>query len=366
MTKPQPCDRLGLVIFMKVLAIPDPHFRLDLAYADYVNDRRRGEKSAVLHAVIDAATRCDAVCLMGDNLHLRHNHSTVIKEFVGFVRALASCAPVYICAGNHEVYNGTETAIDFLREAGIPRVSVITVGPEYRNIDGKKVVFLPYCTNAALGVDSFEDGAIEIMRRLDRVVGNEQFDAIFLHHTISGSTTSGGLADIFGEIVLSREELEKRFKLVIGGHIHTPQRLGSRTIITGSLFTSEVGETKKSLWQVDLDSQDVTEMALPIRAIHKVEITATEEIATMDQYDPSSIVKCIVRSHDVDIDIVRDKLRRFNAYILVEDYPSERQKLRIDDGALEDLSIENLLRVYAKQNNIQELDLIKAYNIVRK
>lgn len=356
----------GYVIYiMKILTIGDQHFRLDLPYADYVKDRRLGEKSSVLEAAREASKDCDAVVLIGDGLHLRHNHSTVIKDFVEFICSFAP-VPLYVIAGNHEIYNGTETAIDFLKKADLPNVKVITAGPERCDLGGKKVVFLPYCTNAALGVESYEDGVTEIMRRIDAIVGTEQFDAIFLHHAISGSkTVSGGLTDLFGEIVLSREELEKRFKTVVGGHIHAPQQIG-RTVVTGSLFTAEVGEEKKSLWKTDLDTGDIEEIALPVRAIRKFDVSTPEDIAALEAVDPYSIVKCIVHSKEIDVDAVREKLQRFDAYILIEDYPSERQKVRIDDGAMEDLSVENLLRIYAKQNNIEELDLIKAFDIVRK
>lgn len=349
---------------MKILAIGDQHLRLDLPYADYINDRREGEKRAVFGLIQEVAKKNDAVVLMGDGLHMRHNHSTVIKEFVMFIQSFAP-TPVINLAGNHEVYNGTETAIDFLREAHLQHVTVVTSGPVRSDIGNNKVVFLPYCTNAVLGVDNYEDGSKEILRRIDEIIKGEQFDAIFLHHAISGIKTLGSMTDLFNEIVLPQEELEKRFKIVVGGHIHTPQHLGC-TVVTGSIMTADAGEEEKYIWEVDLDKQTVGKIKLPVRPIHKVDIQTNEDVGRLRSFDSYAIVKCVVRSKDVNIESLREELKRFDAYVLVEDYPTERKKTHIDDGAMEDLSIENLLRLYAKNNKIEEKDLLTAYELIRK
>lgn len=351
----------------KICLVGDMHWREKLTYSDYVIDARRGEWDAVIDKVVEVSKDCDSIILMGDVFDRKHNPSPVVRRFVEFLKHLGD-KDVHIISGNHCVF-GDETALDFLQKVDMPNWHVYTPkgGITTAIVNGKSFVFVPYMTNYSLGVESHEDGVTEIMRRIDAIVGDKQFDAVFLHHAISGSkTVAGGLTDLFGEIVLSREELEKRFKLVVGGHIHEPQLVSPRTIVTGSLFTSEIGEKKKSLWTVDLDTQVVNEVPLPVRPIIKIDLSTPDEIKSLGSVSSYSIVKCVVHSKEVEIDAVREELKRFDAYILVEDYPSERQKVRIDDGAMEDLSVENLLKVYAKQNNIEELDLMKAFDIVRK
>lgn len=339
---------------MKALVVGDQHFKLDLSYADYIPDRREAEKRAVFETIHKAAEDCEIVVLLGDNLHARHNHSSVIKAFVDFLLGFGD-KELHIISGNHEVYDGSSTALDFLREIGLSQKWNIYTRPEHSYLGGRQVTFLPYQTNAALGANSFEEAREKILE----AVTHPNKDVLFHHHTVSGMKTLGGMTDLFNEAVLPREKLEETYKLILGGHIHQPSQVGN-THIVGSLFTADMGETEKRVVKLDLETLEVESIPLPVRQLLK-----TSSVEELSKFPDNAIVKFTALDKTQDIDSIKELLRRFDAFILVEDYPSERKKVHIDDGATEDFSTENLLRLYAKEKNVDEDALLSAFELVR-
>lgn len=346
---------------MKILVVGDQHFRLDLPYADHVADRREGEKKEVFDTIHAAAVTCDAVVLVGDNLHARHNHSSVIKEYINFLKGFGD-KPLYIISGNHEVYNGTDTAIDFLRDLNIPNWHVMTDLAVVTLEDGTAAQFVPYRTNASLNAKDHHEALANLMASLDMT---GPVDIIFHHHAVSGTKTLGAMSDLFNEIVLPRELLEKKYKLVVGGHIHQPDYTG-RTIVTGCVFTSEMGEEKKSVWEIDTAGMKVKEIPLPVRPLIKANVTKAMSLAECPK---NAIFKAIVTDPSMKgegVEFLRNEiLTRFDGFILTEDYPNERTKTRIDDGAGDDMSVENLLKQYAKQKGASEAEVLEAFELIR-
>lgn len=362
---------------MKILVVGDQHFRLDLPYADHVKDRREGEKKEVFNTIHAAAVTCDAVVLVGDNLHARHNHSSVIREYINFLKGFGD-KPLYIISGNHEVYNGTDTAIDFLRDLNIPNWHVMT-SPLMVELERNIFAwFVPYMTNAALEATSNEEATEKLMKKILPTGSVQQtmlpVNLLFHHHAVSGTKTLGAMTDLFNEIVLPRDELEKRFDLSVGGHIHQPSYSG-KTIVTGCVFTSEMGEEKKSVWVVDVKNAhvgdketkvNVTEIPLPVRPLIKAVVTKAMSLA---EYPTNAIFKATVtdpRMKGEGVEFLRNEiLPRFDGFILVEDYPNERVKTRIDEGAGDDMSVEALLKSYAKQKGTPEAEILEAFELIR-
>lgn len=339
---------------MKILAIGDPHFKLDFPYADLIKDRRLGERSDILETIHATGRECDVIVFMGDNLDKRHNHSSVITDFVNFIKGFGQDKPIFIISGNHEVYDGDKTALDFLK--GLPgNVTVITPknGVTSEVVHGELLGFVPYMTNASLGVTSHDDGVSKILEALEHP---ETYSAVFLHHAISGEST-----DLFDEIVIPREALEEISEQVVAGHIHKASQEGNTTI-TGNIMTHEMGEESKAVWVVDTTSSTTKPVPLPVRPIKKMINPSVEEL---DSLDKRAIIKAILTEKGQDVDSLRAKLNEFDAFILLEDYPMERRRIHSDSAKMIDLSVESLIELYAKEKGKDPERLKKALEIIK-
>lgn len=337
---------------MRILIVGDQHFRYELPYSAALSDGRRSEWEDVKATIIEAAQKCDAVVLMGDNLNSRHNHSSVLTEFVEFLGRLdgGGKRTIHIIAGNHERY-GASTALDFLHRSGNKNWRVYTSVEQHIQFPGgKTATFIPYMTPALLGYETHEGGGDKL------ISGLEKDDFAFVHHAISD--THG--VEAFSEIILPRDKLEPKFGHVFGGHIHDFQEISDRTLVTGSIFTSEIGEHEKFVHI--FDGTDTEQVQLPVRGIYGV---APSDATNMFVHIPDhSIVKCTIRNRDMDLQLVQKNLERFDAYVIVEQYERTRERAVSDTSAL-DLSIESLLKTYAEQKQLDLGALHEGLNLVR-
>ena len=338
----------------------DFHLKDDLAYADYVKDRRIPEKKEILDFIIKEFKDCHTIVLCGDQFNKRNNPSEIVKEFVEFIERFGD-KNMIILAGNHEKFGTGKSAIDFLKEIkGKDNWTICT--KEILNIDMGlitkiRITLVPYTTNTELGVKDNKEGAKKIMKRLD---GG---DIIFVHHAISNiSLGPGQSTNLFNEIVLPKNELEKRYKLVVGSHIHKPQE-DKNTIIIGSVFNNEVGETQKYIWKIDEKTLKVEKIALPGRGVYGLE---NPTIKDLDKIGKHNIVKATFTDskYKNNLDELKQELRKFDAHILLEQYPHERKKLHFEEGMLE-FSVEQLLDLYAKTKKVDSNKLKRAWELVK-
>lgn len=328
---------------MKILIVGDQHFKLDLPYSSYFEDRRRGEWEGVKNKIHEVAKGCDAVVLLGDNLNSKHNNSAVLEEFSWFLRGFGA-KELHIIAGNHERF-GSKTAIDFLKKLSPPNWHIYTEPQKAQIATGIAFwgMFVPFLTPAMVGAKDKEDGVIKAIEALDSA------NIAFFHQGITGASVHGQLVDLFNEIVLPQEDVELLFDRIFTGHIHGHQELSEKTTLTGSLFTSEVGEEKKYIFVYDTDTKLTEKIEMPERGIYKV--TLPGDVLKVESIPSGSIVKCYVTDHQVSLDETKDLLKRFDASIIIEKYPAEREKLHFEDGAL-DLSLDNILKVYSEAKGI--------------
>ena len=337
---------------MKILAIGDLHFKDRQGYADYISDGRASEKKGVLDFIVEQATDCDHVVLLGDNFNSKNNSSETNRAFVEFIERL-NTKETYIISGNHEKKGDGKTAIDFLGELHKKNLHIFTK-PGTITVDGVKMDFLPYMLNSELGVETSE-GATKTMTK--KLVGG---DLLFTHHAITGTTFNGISTEMLREPVLPQESLQKKYRMVIAGHIHAPQRYG-KVVVAGSVFTNEVGESEKFIWKIDTEGMEVEELKVPQRGIYKVVL---DKEASLPKIPKDSIVKCIVTNKDVDVDKLREGLAKFDASLLIEDYPNDRKKVKIEKDAAFDFSIEALLKMYAEAKGVDSEKLLRGLQII--
>jgi len=345
---------------MKILICGDQHFRFELPYATAIGDGRRLEWDLVKKTIYDTAQECGSVVLLGDGLNSRHNHSSVIHEFIDFLKGFGD-KEIHILAGNHERY-GRNTAIDFIKRMNHKKWFIYTEPTETKVCD-ISAMMIPFMSPALLGVET-KDEAVKV---LVKTFPKAKFPLAFLHHAIGGSSINGKKMDFsidfFNEIIISRKDLENKFDTIFGGHVHEKQRLSPRTIVTGSIFTQEVGEHEKSIWTYEGDK--IEEIPLPVRGIYKMIQDRSYWVAPHPASIPkNSIVKCYVTNRQLDIESIKKFLSEFDAYLLVEQYPNERKKIHFESGTL-DLSVDNLLELFAKEKNISYQDLKEGFDLIK-
>ncbi len=349
-----------------ILVIGDIHLRQDLGYADYIKDRRVSEKKEILDFIVKSSEDCEKIVFMGDLLNGRNNNSEVNKELVEFLERFDG-KELFIISGNHERTSGGKTALDFLKEIKGKHWHIMTEG--YTTIDN--FTFVPYFTKQELGTKDSKEATKEILEWLPKEGG----DILFCHYALSETqTVSGCMTNLFDEVVLPRKELEKKYKIIVGGHIHAPYTDNKQVIVAGSIFRNEIGEHEKFIWKIDenlLTTEQngekvlqAEQIRLPGRGIYKVTDEADIGLE-LNKIPPHSIVKVILTKKGYNLEALKEKLKTFDAYIVLENYPSERKKILQTTEDVLDMDIEKLLNVYAKEKKISVEKLIKAWNLIK-
>lgn len=338
---------------MPIGIIGDLHFKESLGYADYVTDGRRPEREEILNFIVDTFKECDTIVFLGDLLNSRSNSPHTIKSLVNFIEQFHG-KEVYMIAGNHEKYGDGRSALDFLKEIKNPKWHVIT--NEIFSVGS--MTFLPSFSKSEKGKDTNEEFIKEIMSLLP---GG---DILFHHFAVTDTLTNSGISvEAFSEPIFTRKNLEKKYKLIVGGHIHAAQCVG-KTVVSGSIFNNEVGEKEKYIWTID-DALKVKQIKLPGRAIYKLE-NPTE--AELDAIDPSSIVKVVItkKLERSKVDELKERLAKFDAFLVSEQVPNERKKIEFGNGeAVTEFSIEQLLEVYSKERGVDLAKLKLGFELIQ-
>jgi DNA repair exonuclease SbcCD nuclease subunit len=343
---------------MKILIIGDCHFRYELSYASLFKDGRKGEWESIKQTIYDKAKTCDAIVFLGDQFNARHNHSSVIKEFIDFLNGFGD-KEVHMLVGNHERY-GTSTALDFLKELSHDKWFVYTE-PTLTTVHGQPAMMVPFMTPALLGVETKEQGVKAFLNILPK----EIIPLAFFHQGVSDSILYGFPINFFDEIVLPKKEISEHFTHIFAGHVHGKQFLPQNIWVTGNVFTNNVGEQEKSIWTYKSTKTNtiVGETKLPVRGIYGIDWNDDPE-KIYGEIPVNSIVKCTVMKRGTDIDLVKKTLKRFDASVIVEKYPDERTKIHFEDGGL-DLSIDSLLKLYSEAKKINYQDLKEGLDLIK-
>jgi DNA repair exonuclease SbcCD nuclease subunit len=338
----------------KILCIGDLHMKDFLSYSDYIKDNRVTEEQEVLEFIVKQASDCSSIVFMGDQLNGRINPPQVIKKLVNFLERFEN-KELIILAGNHEKSGDGKSAIDFLKEVKNKRW--IIVSDNLYTLGHK--VFCPYFTKAELEAKDNKDATSKIMKKIKDNPGT----ILFIHHIISDSLNAGIKVNLFPEAVLPKKKLEELYKLVIGGHIHTPQEM-EKIIVTGSVFNNEVGETEKYIWKLNEKTLKAEKIKLPGRGVYKFENPTDKDL----KIPKESIIKVTItkKMTIAEINELKEKLKKFDAYILLEHLPKERKKIHLeDDGNMLEFDIPQLLKIYAEEKKVDINKLKQAFELIR-
>ena len=128
------------------------------------------------------------------------------------------------------------------------------------------------------------------------------------------------------EVVLPKAELEKKYKLIVAGHIHEPQQY-DKVVIAGSLFSNTINEIGNLYGK--LMKTLLLKIKIPCREIHGIENPTMEQLQKIPK---SSIIKATVSDKKISIEELKNELSKFDASILIENYPNTRKKVHIEDS----------------------------------
>lgn len=335
---------------MKYLIVGDLHLKEKLGYSEYVADGREKEKKDVLDAILELSKGCDKVVFLGDQLNGRNNPSEVIKEFVKYIERFKQ--EVFIIGGNHEKVGDGKSAIDFLKEIKNKKWHIIT--NEVVEIDGD--VFCPYFYKGELECNTHEEASKKLLEMLP--AGKN----LFIHHAISGHNIKGIRTDELNEIVLPRAKVTKLYENIFCGHLHSAYCDPKNNVIyAGSIFTNEVNEGAKYVYT--MEEGKITEHLLPTREIVKLE---NPDVKTIDSFSKRAILKVVLSEKPSEevLAAIKESMSLQDGSILVEDYKTERKIVKFEDGDL-DLDISNLIKIYAKEKNLDLGKLQAGYELIK-
>lgn len=346
---------------MDIGVIGDMHFKESLGYSEYIEDRRVSEREKIHDFIVESMKGCGAVVLMGDQLNSRSNHADTIRRFVAFLERFGS-TPLFILGGNHEKWGDGRSSLDFLKEIKGKPWTLIIDKPEVHQVCGKRCVFLPFMSGPELG-KKHDDQWTDISSKLtDSLPAG---DLLFAHHAISGTFVSGMLTDSFQEVVLPQETLLKKYQTSLAGHIHTSGVYADkRIVLTGSVFNDVVGEHGKVICKVKDNNRVVVE-DLPGRALVKLENPDRGQIEQWLNIQKAKgvIMKIQVTNDSYRLNDVVDLLKQLDGYVVVDNVRKEREQTSVNDVA--DLSIEALLKMFAKAKNLDESLLLEGYELIK-
>jgi len=331
--------------------VGDLHLKEKLGYSDYINGGRSEEKKEILDFIVKELSDCDKIVFLGDNFHYKNNTSNVIREFTWLLEQFDG-KKIYVLAGNHEKFGDGKSAVDYLKELNRDNWTIVT--DKILNVDNMCLV--PFMFKSELGLDTNEE-AIEVLMK-----DMKDADMLFIHHAVSDIVINGAVnVSILSELVFPFDLLKKRFKQIFMGHIHTPQ-VHENLLVTGGIFKNEVGEIHRYIYKYNEVDGKMDRVELPGRPIQKLENPTVEEIKKIDK---NRIVKAVITDPERkdDVNNIREALKKFDAYLLLEQYPYERKKIHIDDG-IDTLSMDRLLEIYAKERKISLPDIKMGFNLI--
>ena len=209
---------------MKVLAIGDPHFR--------VENMVEVEFFMAKITQLAKAEEPDIIIILGDLLHTHEKIFTIaMNKAYDFIKIMRDIAPTYVLVGNHDYIQNSQ----FLTENHWMNAmkdwdnvfivdSVITIQKQ-----GVKLVLLPYVPNGR-----FQEALATIDNNW------KDADCIFAHQEFAGCKM-GAIISIDGD------KWPEYYPNIVSGHIHSRQTPQPNIYYCGSAMQHAFGESEKNI-----------------------------------------------------------------------------------------------------------------------
>ena len=217
------------------LFIGDPHIKPD-----------NGDDIAILLREIDTITTpFDAIIVAGDVMHYHERLFTpALNLALSFLDHLRKIAPTYVLVGNHDAINN----------------SIFLTDQHWMNAlkdwDNLVIVDRVLVTGDTIMCPYVPPG--RFVEALETVLTKEEWQSkriIFAHQEFRGCKM-GAITSVDGD------QWESDWPLVVSGHIHDNQRVGSNIYYPGAPLQHAFGDTDTRV--VCLIGQDITDIALNV------------------------------------------------------------------------------------------------------
>ncbi len=186
----------------------------------------------------------DFIVCLGDILHTHEKVSvTPFKMATDFLLELSRIAPTYLIIGNHDYINNSQFLTENHAFNALKQWKNMTIVDNFiiHEYNGKRFGFCPYVPPG------------RFMEALDQ--GNQLWElteCIFAHQEFYGCK----MGAIYSEI---GDPWDENYPLVISGHIHDHQIVGTNVFYTGSIMQHGFAETsKKYMWKFTFQNDSYT------------------------------------------------------------------------------------------------------------
>lgn len=225
----------------------------------------------------------ESIVFLGDLLHpvgtnISCDNLLTATEFIRIIQeeCIKQNIIFYMLVGNHD-QNATTGNVHSHKLIPFKYYQNIKVIDQLSEIDG--YVFLPHVTNNESYIDSY----------LNSITDKDQ-KIVFSHLDIRGAT-------LFGDIVCDKGikfDALSEFKVVLQGHFHVPQKLGSNVWVSGSTHrTSFKDPGGGTLLVYDTDTNTVSREKFNVPNWYTFE---DDNISDVLSLDPNNYVKLILSS----------------------------------------------------------------------
>lgn len=248
---------------MKVIAIGDPHFRVEnVVEVDMFMDKIESL----------AKRECpDLIIILGDLLHTHEKIFTIaLNKAYEFVRRMRDIAPTYVLVGNHDyIQNSQFLTENHWMNAMKDWDNVVIVDTAIRLVKkGVRLVFVPYVPNG---------------RFLEALETGEEWrdaDCIFAHQEFAGCKM-GAIVSIEGD------RWPEDFPRIVSGHIHSKQTPQPNIYYTGSAMQHAFGESDKNVIPIITFPYNVKEvdLDLPRKKIVYMDMDKIEDFVPKETKD---------------------------------------------------------------------------------
>ena len=266
---------------MKVIAIGDPHFRID--------NIKEVEEFIEKIVVLIAKEKPDFVVCLGDLLHTHERlHTIALNKAYEFIQRVSELAYMYVLVGNHDYIQNQQflTTNHWMNAMKQWKNVCIVDKPVHYHSEKGLIIFCPYVPNG------------RFIEALDTESGSNWRDAkvIFAHQEFRGCKM-GAITSIDGDI------WPLDYPNVVSGHIHSKQTPQPNIYYTGSALQHAFGESEETIIAVfefrdnrSVSDPSLTEVDLGMPK-KKIVYTSIDKLDSL-KIDPNSNVKLTICGSD--------------------------------------------------------------------
>lgn len=222
---------------MKILAIGDPHIRMDnIDQVELYIDR-------ITEIVCSVCP--DQVVILGDVLHCHERlHTSALNRAHAWIDSLRQIVPVYVLVGNHDYINNSQFLTSNHWMNAMKKWNNVTIVDQV--VSCGDVLYCPYVFPG------------KFREALDTLTDSNWRDArvIFAHQEFLGCKM-GAIVSQEGD-----DWTDPDLPLVVSGHVHDRQWVNSNVYYTGSSMQHAFGESgDKTLAVIDTSDRSISEIS---------------------------------------------------------------------------------------------------------